>query len=214
MYILVGIVIFGIFLGLISVFYNDGIYGMIDDITTAVMEGTEGGEPIIGPEIIEEVEEENTPSAGGYRGHKSVVSFTDDEIESFIEGMDPSAKVFGRQLLKGELTWDQFAQVNGANRNYPQHAKDFINGRHNMWLPEANGESIRPYNEVTDYVDEVGVKYKNQDPVVKQQAAEELRSFYSYSKDYPTGTYEAAYYNEVVKMLKHRHAIWDDPANL
>lgn len=192
-----------------------GVFG--DDVGQSVLANfTEVESYVLGTEEQDTTDSESNNddesgvpvSYGSYTPHgRPPLNLTDEEINQYLEGMDPNMRPFGEALLREQLTWDELQEINAVNRNYPNHAYHFLRDRHNFWLPQADDARLRPFSELAEFVDSVGVFYKSQDADVKKVAEDTLRSFRDYSKQYGEGSYENDYYKEVVRLLPHRHAI-------
>ena len=216
LYILVAIVIFGIFIAMITGFLGQGVQAQVQGVVTFVEgflsgEGNGGDDDVIIDE--DEDDEEETPEtpSNGYKGSKHKLNLTDEEIEAIVAriGFEPS-KDLARSMLRNELTYDQLAhiQAGGSGDVWEQQGAQFLNNwliNEPFWYPQGVGETVQSTEPIISYANNIGDIVKNQrKPAAAQQ---ELTDFYNYSMSYPEGSYERQYYERTVRQIGHGHGV-------
>lgn len=216
-YILVAVIIFGLFVAMVTGIFGDSLkaqmVGMIEQVEEFM--GKEGGqdeEP--GEEDESEPEPEPEQGSGGYKGSKHKLDLTDEEIEAMISslGFAPSLPL-ARKMLKNDLTYDELENLiaGGGGDQWEQqgaiHLKNWLNNQP-LWYPQVAGETIQSLAPITKYSSEIANVLKNER---NQTAAQkELNEFREYSMNYPVGSYERMYYDKTIQYLGHNHGVQVD----
>lgn len=218
LYILVAIVIFGIFIAMITGLLGQGVQEQVQGAVTFVEdflsgESNGGDDDVIIDEDEDEEETPETPS-NGYKGSKHKLNLTDEEIEAIVAriGFAPS-KDIARAMLRNELTYDQLQDIRSGvatepgNPQYRDGANHLSNWLINepFWYPQGVGETVQSTEPIISYANNISDIVKNQrKPAAAQQ---ELTDFYNYSMSYPEGSYERQYFDRTVRQIGHGHGI-------
>lgn len=215
LYILVAIVIFGIFIAMFTGVMGPSVQAQVQGVVTFV-EDFLGGEDNGGDDVIideGDEDEEETPEtpSNGYKGSKHKLNLTDDEIEAIVARIGfEFSKPLARKMLKNELTQDQLANIMAGGGGDPweqqgaQHLNNWLTNEP-FWYPQGVGETVQSTEPIISYANNIGDIIKNQrKPAAAQQ---ELTDFYNYSMGYPEGSYERQYYDRTVRQIGHGHGV-------
>lgn len=213
LYILVAIVIFGIFIAMFAGVMGPSVQAQVQGVVTFV-EDFLGGEGSGSDDVIiddeDEEDEEETPSSG-YKGSKHKLNLTDEEIEAIVAriGFEPS-KDLARSMLRNELTQDQLENIATGGTGDPwkqqgaQHLKNWLVNEP-FWYPQGVGETVQSTEPIINYANNISDIVKNQRKPAEAQ--QELTDFYNYSMSYPEGSYERQYFERTIRQIGHGHGI-------
>lgn len=217
-YILVAVIIFGLFVAMVTGIFGDNIkaqmVGMIEQVEEFM--GKEGGpsDELPGEEDEGETEPEPEQGSGGYKGSKHKLDLTDEEIDAMLSSLGFEFSIpLGRRMLKNDLTYDELENLiaGGGGDPWEQqgaiHLKNWLNNQP-LWYPQVAGETIQSLEPITKYTSEIANVLKNERN--QTAAQQEMNAFHEYSMKYPAGSYERMYYDKTIQYLGHNHGVQVD----
>lgn len=214
-YILVAVIIFGLFVAMVTGIFGDNLkaqmVGMIEQVEEFM--GKEGGPSDELPGEDGETEPEPAPEQGsaGYKGSKHKLALTDEEIEAFLSRIGYEFSIpLARRMLTNDLTYDELEHIaaGGSGDQWEasgaQHLKNWLRNEP-LWYPEVAGETIQSLAPIVNYSSDIANVLKNQRN--QTAAQQELNEFREFSMKYPAGSYERMYYDKTIQYLGHNHGV-------